>query len=176
MRPGFIVPRLHPSSRARMRGLGLGHGRGSRVGRAPKTSCKLRWRLGRRLDGCDILPAMKHLGMGVIFSASALHQRSLSISCTSNTTKAASQHSTQFCITLQETKLRLFTCRPAPLLPRRRTPSWAAVSDEHGLRWRPRVPPRDGGMFEADLNMGVFSAEHEMAKRNASLMLADLKD
>ena len=83
---------------------------------------------------------------------------------------------TQFCITLQETTLRLFTCRPAPLLPRRRTPSWAAVSDEHGLRWRPRVPPRDGGMFEADLNMGVFNAEHEMAKRNASLTLPDLKD
>ena len=131
---------------------------------------------GPKIGWLGYLPAMKHLGMGVIFSASALHQRSLSISCTSNTTKAASQHSTQFCITLQETTLRLFTCRPAPLLPRRRTPSWAAVSDEHGLRWRPRVPPRDGGMFEADLNMGVFNAEHEMAKRNASLTLADLKD
>ena len=114
--------------------------------------------------------------MGLIFSASALHQRPISMSCTSNTRKAASQPSTQFCITLQATTLRLFTCRPAPLLPRRRTPSWAAVSDEHGLRWRPRVPPRDGGMFEADLNMGVFNAEHEMAKRNASLTLADLKD
>ena len=90
--------------------------------------------------------------------------------------KAASQHSTQFCITLQETTLRLFTCRPAPLLPRRCTPSLAAVSDEHGLRWRPRVPPRDGGMFEADLSMGVFNAEHEMAKRNASLTLVDLKN
>ena len=48
--------------------------------------------------------------------------------------------------------------------------------DEHGLRWRPRVPPRDGRMFEADLNMGVFNIENEMAKRNASLTLADLKD
>ena len=131
---------------------------------------------GPKIGWLGYLPAMKHLGMGVIFSASALHQRSLSISCTSNTTKAASQHSTQFCITLQETTLRLFTCRPAPLLPRRRTPSWAAVSDEHRLRWRPRVPPRDGGMFEADLSMGVFNAEHEMAKRNASLTLVDLKD
>ncbi len=176
MRPGFAVPRLHPSSRARMRGLGLGHGRGSRVGRAPKTSCKLRWRLGRRLDGWDIISANEHLGTGVIFSASVLHQRPISISCTSNTRKADSQHSTQFCVALQATTLGLFTCRPAPLLPRRRTPSWAAVSDEHRLRWRPRVPPRDGGMFEADLNMGVFNAEHEMAKRNASLTLADLKD
>ena len=112
--------------------------------------------------------------MGVIFSASALHQRPISISCTSNTRKADSQHSTQFCITLQATTLRLFTCRPAPLLPRRRTPSWAAVSDEHRLRWRPRVPPRDGGMFEADLNMEVLNAEHAIAKRNVGLTLADL--
>ena len=53
---------------------------------------------------------------------------------------------------------------------------WAAVSAEHRLRWRPRVPPRDGRIFGADLNMAVFNAENEMAKRNASLTLVDLKD